>query len=423
MSSGLDHARILRERRRYEEAIAAARQYLSQQPDDYQGYLELALCYYEQSGSLQDALDAIDRAISLNPIHPGLHAIRSGILHGLDRFKDALAAADKAIALDPEFAPAWFYRGNAQCGLRLLTDAEESANKALELDPDLQSASNLLSMILRMQQRFDEAEVNISRHLERDPEDPWTFATAGWTALNRGDQDKAQELFREALRLNPEMEHARLGLREAYKARSPVYRLFLKWCFFLQRYSEKNQWLIIIGIYLGYRFGVVLLQTLHPLAAVPLIAGYLLFAFGGWLASGLGNFLLLKDPLARLTLNQREKLDGLTVGGFFFGGLAVLVVGALFFPLHVTFLGMALMGAAIPASLIFGEVSALGQKIFIAVTLAVVTCAIASQFQLAPPGSDSVFNATGGKLMTFVILAVVGTSWLGMIPSLRKSES
>jgi len=423
MSDGLEHARILRERRRYDEAIAAAHQYLAQQPDDYQGHLELALCYYDQGNSLKDALDAIDRAISLNPIHPGLHTIRSGILHGLERYKEALTAADKTISLDPEFAPGWFYRGNAQFGLRLLSDAEESANKALELDPDLQSASNLLSMVLRMQQRFDEAEVNISRHLERDPEDPWTFATAGWTALNRGDQDKAQELFREALRLNPEMEHARLGLREAYKARSPVYRLFLRWCFFLQRYSEKNQWLIIIGIYLGYRFGVVLLQNVHPLAAVPLIAGYLLFAFGGWLASGLGSFLLLKDPLARLTLTRQEKLDGITVGGLFFGGLLVLITGALFFPLHVTFLGMALMGAAIPASLIFGEVSALGQKIFSAVTLAVVACAIAAQFQLAPPESDSIFNDTGGKLMTFVILAVVATSWAGMVPALRKTTS
>jgi len=421
MSNILERARLLREHRRYDEAIAAVHQYLAAEPDDPKGYLELALAFYEEGKALPKGLEAIDQAISLNPVDAPLHAVRSGVLHELDRHQDSLSAADKARTLDPEFAFAWFCRGNALLSLRKLDEAEEAARKALELDPDLHSASNLLSTVLRMQRRFDEAEVNIAKHLERDAEDPWTFATAGWTALNQRDQDKAQQLFREALRLDPELEHARLGLREAYKARSPIYRLFLKWCFCLQRHSEKNQWRIIIGIYLGYRFGVVLLENVHPLAAIPLIAGYLLFAFGGWLASGLGNFLLLKDPVARLSLNRREKLDGLTIGGLFFGGLIVLIAGALFFPLHVTLLGMALMGAAIPASLIFGEVSPTGCRLFTAITLGVITCSILAQFQVATPDSDKVFNDSGSSLMSIVLLGIIGTTWLGMIPSLRKS--
>jgi len=419
----LQRARLLRDHRRYEEAIAAIHQYLAADPDSFSAHYELAVARLLEGSDRTKALADIDRAIALMPIHPGAHAMRSTILHALDRDKDALAAADEARRLDPEMAFAWLCRGNALLSLRELPAAEEAARKALELDSDLMDASNLLATVLRLQKRFGEAEVEIDRHLERDPENAWTFATAGWTALNRGQRDKAESLFREALRLDPSLEHARLGLREAYKARSRFYRLFLKWVFFLNRHSERNQWLIIIGIFIAFRFGRMLLAAIHPLAAVPLVVAYLLFAFGGWLASGLGHFLLLKDPLARLSLNRQEKLDGLTVGGLFFVGLVLLVLGVTVLPTGLAFLGGAMMVAAVPGSLVFDNPSVKGRVIFGLLASTVVSCgAVICIHGFRKAADEPLLNDTTAKFLMLGLIAGAVTTWIGGIPTLRREK-
>lgn len=423
MSDLLMRARLLREHRRYPEAIAALHQFLAVAPDSFIGHYELAVTRLFEGESYNNALGDIDRAIARGPeIAPG-HAMRAAILLALDRDNDALAAADTALGLDPEFAFAWVCKGKALLAKRVLDGAEQAARKALELDPDLSDASNLLSTVLRLQKRFGEAEVEIDRHLERDPENAWTFATAGWTALNRGQREKAEQLFRESLRLDPGLEHARLGLREAFKARSPFYRLFLRWVFFLQRHSEKNQWLIIIGIYLAFRFGRAALAAIHPLAAVPLIVAYLLFAFGGWLASGLGHFLLLKDPLARLSLKRAEKLDGLLVGGLFFGGLLLLLLGVTVLPTGLAFLGGAMMGAAVPGSLVCDNPSVKGRLVFGASTLTVVGCGFMVWFHsLGKTEDQPLLDETSNPFFTVAILAVALTTWIGGISSLRHAK-
>lgn len=422
MSSSFRRAIQLRDHRRYDDAIAALHQHLAADPDDADGHLELAITRLMKGGEGKQALDDVDRAIALEPEWANCHAIRSSILHDLSRYKEALTAADRARVLDPESPFAWFCRGNALLGLRKLDEAEDSARKALSLDSDDTRSSNLLAMILRMQRRFVEAEVHIDDHLSRAPEDPWTFATAGWTALHQGQRKKAEDLFREALRLDPEFEHARFGLREAYKARSVFYRLYLKWCFFMQRHQKGHQLMFIIGLFVAYRFGVVILESLHPLAAIPLIVAYLLFVFGSFLANGLGCFLILKDRLARLSLTRFEKIEGLAVGGLFFSGLIVLILGVTTLPTPIAFIGAALMGAAVPTSMIFRPATPLGKWVFGGLSFAAIVCAVAAQFQLAPPGGEFLFTEKGSNLLDVTLVVVVGSTWLSMVPALVRND-
>lgn len=249
--------------------------------------------------------------------------------------------------MDAELPFAWATRSQAFAALSRWKDAEAAARQALELDPDNEFASNLLAHALRVQGRLAESEEVSKQRLARDPENAFSFATSGWAALQRGDPKKAEELFREALRLDPEQEYARDGLRETFKARSFLYRGYLRWCFFMQKHSKANQWAIIIGIYLAYRFGRVMLDQVHPLAAAGLVVLYLFFAFGSWLANGIGNFLLLKDPVARMSLNRREKIDGLVIGGLFVAGLVIALLGVTVLPLRFAFLGAVVIGAAV----------------------------------------------------------------------------
>jgi len=422
MSPLLQHAQRLREHRRHREAIAALHQHLAADPDDFKGHFELALTRLSEGEDHRSALTDIERAIALSPDAAIAHALRSAILNRLERHAEAIQSADEALALDPEMPFAWFCRGNALLGLRKLPEAEDAARKALALDPDDSSASNRLATVLRLSGRLDEAAVEIERDLARDPENAWTFATSGWTALHQGDRKKAEELFRESLRLDASLEHARLGLRESFKARSVLYRIYLRWVFFLQRYSEKSQWMVFIGIYIAYRFGRALLAMIHPLAAVPLIVAYLLFCFGGWLASGIGHFLMLSDPMARLTLNAEEKRDGLLVGGLFFSGLILLIAGVTALPIGLAFVGGLMMGAAIPGSLVFDNPSVKGRILFGIVTSGVLLCAAMVLYHsVIHPSGVSVFEGPAGLPFSLAMIAVMLTTWIGGIPSLRHA--
>jgi len=423
MSTLLQQARLLRERRRFTEAKAAIHQHLAGNPEDFTGHFELAVTGLVEGDDHRAALAAIERAIGLAADESGAHAIRSAILNQLDRHTDALTAADEARRLDPENAMAWLCRGNALLEMRRLPEAEEAARRSLALDPFDQTASNLLSTVLRLQRRFGEAEVEIDRHLARNPEDAWTFATAGWTALHQGQRQKAEDLFLEALRLDPEMEHARLGLREAYKARSGLYRLYLSWVFFMQRHSEKNRWLIVIGIYLAYRFGRVLLAAVHPLAAVPLVVAYLLFVFGSWLAGSLGHLLLLKDRKARLSLTRMEKLDGAVVGGMFLAGIALLIAGVTVLPPAYALLGGALMAAALPGGMVFDNPSLRGRIVFGLISAGVLVCGIlVFALSLGKSPGEQLLDDRAGPWFMIGVLAAMASTWLGSIKSLR-SES
>lgn len=61
------------------------------------GLLDIAY----QSAQWSDALALVDESLSLDPGHPGLHAIRADVLFNLQRYEDATAEARRSIELDP----------------------------------------------------------------------------------------------------------------------------------------------------------------------------------------------------------------------------------------------------------------------------------------------------------------------------------
>lgn len=408
----------LREFHRHEEAVALLVEHLAQDPEDAAAHAELATTRMEMPGQRRAALESIETAIGLDADNAAFHALRSFILSQLDRDKEALQAAERAIGLDPDADLGWVAKCAAHSGMNNWPEAEAAARRALELNPDNETADNQLAMCLRMQDKVEESRAGVGRRLERDPDDPFAHANAGWAALQRQERDRAEEHFREALRLDPEFEYARLGLRESYKARSAFYRLYLRWVFFMQKHMQGKQFLIIIGIYVGFRFGHTLLEQVHPLAAVALLAVYLLFAFWGWLASGIGHFLLLKDRVARLSLTGREKLDGLAVGGGFFAGLLLLILGATILPLPVAVFGGALMAGAIPASMVFVNDSRPGRLVFAGLALVVYGAGLVVMVEEL--FASAWFSGWSGGLLGLGILAAVGSTWLGMVPALRS---
>jgi tetratricopeptide (TPR) repeat protein len=217
---------------------------------------------------------------------------------------------------------------------------------------------------LRLQGRTGENAAQIAAMLERDPEDDENHAAAGWNALQAGKYQEAQTHFREALRLNPENEFARDGLIEAFRARSTVYRIYLRWTLWMQGKGDAFQWGVIIGLYVFVKFTRLLFSgPFAPIAAL-LIGLYFLFVLWVHVAKAVGNFMLLWDPFARLALRRTEKIEAWIVGGFVVGAIGFGTLGALTGYLPLLFLAGTLLAAAIPFSHTFTNKAPAGRWVF-----------------------------------------------------------
>jgi Tfp pilus assembly protein PilF len=373
----IEKAISLRNVHRYEDAIAELHLVLAQDPESAFAYFHLALTYSAMPAAEAKALEAIEGAIANEPTDPDYLSTKAMILCEMNRGKDALAISEDALALEPG-SYQWYAKATSLAGLRKWSDAWVACENALEIDPDYDSALDLKNVILRVQGDLDSAESATMAQLSRNAESPTALSNAGWTKLQRGDRAKAEELFREALRIDPTNEYARSGLIQAFKSRSLFYRLYLKWVFMLQRMEGKTQWILMIGIYLGYRVGRELLEKVHPLLGVLMVVLYLGLCFGTFLAPGIGSGLLLKDRFARLALTGKEKLDGLVVSGLFFGGSFLAGIGFLFGPGFLAYLGCGMLIASIPAAMVVRNLSKMGQVIFGGVAAMVLIGAVHS---------------------------------------------
>ena len=285
---------------------------------------------------------------------------------------------------------------------------DNSARTALSLDADDETASNLLAHTLRLQNRLDESEDEAKRRLARNPENAFSFANAGWAALQRGDVKGAESHFKESLRIDPEMEYARDGLKQSYRARSAFFRMFLKWSFFMQRFNANNRMAILIGLVIGFKVLRILAASVHPLLVIPVALAYYLFVFGSWLSDGLANFLILRDPVARLSLDRSEKIEGAVIGLFFFGGITALVAGLALTIHPLAVVGGILLIAALPASMVFTNPSIKGRFVFSAVGVAILVLGTVMAFDVAANPNRKILADTAGSCFSFVILLVAG---------------
>ena len=415
----LQRAIQLRELHRHEEAEALFLQYLASEPEDPTGHVELALTRLEMDKRGKDALESIETAISLEPEVAEFFAIQSLVLTKIGQDEIALKAAEKAVALDAELPFAWATKGSALGAMQKWQLAEEACRQALVLDADYEFALNQLAIFLRMQGKVDDSSGEVAARLERDAEDPLAHANAGWASFQAGDLKQAEIHFQESLRLEPTMEYARMGLRETYKARSVFYRIYLKWVFFLQKYSEKQQLFIMLGVFLAYRVGRGVLQNIDTRLAIALAVLYGFFAFGSFLASGIGSFLLLKDRAARLTLTRPEKLEGFFVGGGFFLGLLLVALAFVVLPTPFAFLGAALILAGVPGGMFWDNESLPGKIVFGGLMAAVYLGGLVF-FGMRLSGGEF-----GGGEFLFLLIALfagVGSTWLSMVPGLRRGK-
>jgi tetratricopeptide (TPR) repeat protein len=403
---------------RYREAESYLRAVIQNDPEDPQGFFFLATCLMHDPDTRSEALSMIDQALRLRPTRAFYHAQRANILILLSRTKEALLEVEQARSLAPDSPDSYVAESLAMLVVGKPKEAERAARQALALDAENEAAGDSLADALRMQGKVEESAAQISGLLARNPENPWTHSSAGMLALQRGGVQDAEKHFLLALRIEPEHREAREGLLHAFRARSPLYRAYLKYSFMMERLGRAGRGMLVIGLLIMMQLSnIALVGRLAPVAMV-LVAFYCLFVLWIWVAKGVGNLLLLFDRFGRMALRPDEKKEALVVGGGVLVGLAMFVTGLLAKQISVIFVGLTLTAAAFPMSLVFTNRSKAGRLVFSLVGAFVYLGGLISFLLVILPVGGAGSSAT--TLFGWTLILALVTTWLGNIPALRR---
>lgn len=167
---------------------AVARRTISLYPDIPSGYWELGIALYE-AGRFIEAVSAFENAKVLAPMDPGVRSWLYDSFERLMRFSDMERVAREWIRLEPKASRP--YERLASALIKMGSSSEEALGMALEavrlakVDADRTNASIVLGNVYVLRGEFE---------------------------LDRGAFEKAEPLYRKALRANPNFPRANIGL-------------------------------------------------------------------------------------------------------------------------------------------------------------------------------------------------------------------
>ena len=127
-----------------------------EESNEAQTWLDRGL-QYEKSNKNQDALDAFNKAISLNSNFFWAWNNKGVILIKLGRYQETLEASEKAISINPNIIDGWFCKGTALQNLNRNQEALEASEKDISINPNHSYAWNNKGVAFEKLCRYQEA--------------------------------------------------------------------------------------------------------------------------------------------------------------------------------------------------------------------------------------------------------------------------
>lgn len=170
-----------------------------------QGDLTSALFFYTRSLALDKENTRVELRAKIAIIY--LHARQ--FIQAEDIFQDLVRA-------EPDQAGYWQGLGLARLGRGNREAAKSALLQAVGLDQKLWKAYNGLGMLYNQDRQFDQAIQAFSRAIAIQPRSPQLYNNLGMSYLLKADFGKAEQCFRYALKLDPEYKRAANNLGLVY---------------------------------------------------------------------------------------------------------------------------------------------------------------------------------------------------------------
>jgi len=311
----IERVELLIQQDRYKEANEILPEIIASDPNNAH-LLALYSNVLLQLDEFKRANEVISTAIGIQPDNDYLYYIKAVILIHQEKYDESEKFLNEAIAIDPTVPTYYAYLASIKLARKQFEKALELADKALSLNPENIDALNTRSAALMNLDYKEDAFKTIEGALKENPNNPHTHANYGWSLLKNGENVKALEHFKEALKNNPNLETAQIGMVEALKAKYLLYRLFLKYTFWIGKMTSKYQWGFVIGFYLSVKVlrGVAKASPVLEPIIMPIVIILALMAFSTWIITPISNLFLRLNVYGRNLLDKKEIMSSNFVG-------------------------------------------------------------------------------------------------------------
>src|SRR6266481_3177277 len=194
----------------YAKAEQALNRALKLKPDSPETLYLLAQVNADQTRAV-DALDLLVRAHKLAPQNTDIIFLLARVSMSQNYFEDAIPLLESGLKIAPQrvdlhaaLGESYFMSGKAE-------KAIEEFKALIQLDPSARSYA-FMGLSYRHLGRFDEARKYFQVGLAQDPRNASCLFNMGYIEERQGNHARAEELFQQALRSNPDFSEALLEL-------------------------------------------------------------------------------------------------------------------------------------------------------------------------------------------------------------------
>jgi tetratricopeptide (TPR) repeat protein len=191
-------------------------------PDDARTYLVLASYRARTQNDMARALEAIDKALELEPENRLARLQKAEVLSELGfrgevdgAVEEASAILAEVIAESPSDAEAMLVAAKIKLGLGDLDGAIAQLRQAIDTRPNWAQAHHLLGLALAAQEDYDAARIELARALEIDANHADAKLILAQVHFKLGEWEYTVERARDYLRARPDSAKARLILAQS----------------------------------------------------------------------------------------------------------------------------------------------------------------------------------------------------------------
>jgi tetratricopeptide (TPR) repeat protein len=192
---------------RFNEAIIIFDELLKKQPNDF-NVLQVLGALYSQTKQPAKAVDALSRALEINPNFVEAYYNRSIALNELGLLQEALVGYDKAISINSNYADAHFNRGNVLNELGRLEEALESYDKAISIKADYAEAYSNRGIALQRCERLEEALADYDKAISIKADYAEAYSNRGTVFKELGRLEEALESYDKAISIKADYAEA-----------------------------------------------------------------------------------------------------------------------------------------------------------------------------------------------------------------------
>lgn len=154
-------------------------------------------------GQFQDALQAFENAIQIDPTFADAYEGKTSTLCALGRYQEALASVETALKLDPSYAASYNDKGDILYEFKSYSDALGYYEHALQLEPDNLEAYLGRATTLCSLGRYHEALAAYDRAIYLDPNVAVAYDGKAWALRQLKLYPESLTLSEKALQLEP----------------------------------------------------------------------------------------------------------------------------------------------------------------------------------------------------------------------------